>query len=165
MVVISRSYLDFNATAPARPEVIDAVVDAMGERGNASSVHADGRSARSRVENARAQVASLVGAEVNNVVFTGSGTESNNQALRAADCERIIVSAIEHESVLQARADADPFCLDVMSQNVRASWPCVDRRDREMWMSFTQCCPTRFAAGVPPNHYNYTYQKLTLELY
>ena len=106
MGVISRSYLDFNATAPARPEVIDAVVGAMRERGNASSVHADGRSARSRVENARAQVASLVGAEANSVVFTGSGTESNNQALRAADCERIIVSAIEHESVLQARADA-----------------------------------------------------------
>ena len=74
--MISRSYLDFNATAPARPEVIDAVVGAMRERGNASSVHADGRSARSRVEKARAQVASLVGAEANSVVFTGSGTES-----------------------------------------------------------------------------------------
>ena len=104
--MISRSYLDFNATAPARPEVIDAVMDAMRERGNASSVHSDGRSARTRVENARAQVAALVGAEANSVVFTGSGTESNNQALRVAGCERIIVSAIEHESVLKARADA-----------------------------------------------------------
>lgn len=106
MGVISRSYLDFNATAPTRPEVIDAVVDAMGEQGNASSVHTDGRSARARVENARARVATMVGAEANSVVFTGSGTESNNQALRAVNCERVIVSAIEHESVLQARADA-----------------------------------------------------------
>ena len=106
MVVISRSYLDFNATAPARPEVIDAVAGAMRDLGNASSVHTEGRSARGRVEKARAKVASLVGATADSVVFTASGTESNNQALRAADCERIIVSAIEHESVLQARSDA-----------------------------------------------------------
>lgn len=102
----SRSYLDFNATAPTRPEVIDAVAEAMREGGNASSVHADGRAARARVERARQHVAALVGAEATGVIFTGSGTEANNQALRNVHIERLIVSAIEHESVLQARADA-----------------------------------------------------------
>ncbi|MBK18137.1 MAG: cysteine desulfurase [Rhodospirillaceae bacterium] len=101
-----RSYLDFNATAPTRSEVIDAVTKAMQEGGNASSVHADGRAARARVERARQQVAALVGADPAGVIFTGSGTEANNQALRATKCERLIVSAIEHESVLQARDDA-----------------------------------------------------------
>ncbi|MEE2655644.1 MAG: cysteine desulfurase family protein [Pseudomonadota bacterium] len=100
-----RSYLDFNSTAPNRPEVIDAVVMAMRKWGNASSVHADGRAARSYVEEARKKVAELVGGSSKNVVFTSSGTESNNQAIRAISCERIIVSGIEHESVLRARED------------------------------------------------------------
>jgi cysteine desulfurase len=104
--VTFRSYLDFNATAPTRPEVIDAVAEAMREGGNASSVHAEGRAARGRVEKARQNVAALVGADATGVIFTGSGTESNNQALRCDNIERIIVSAIEHESVLQARPDA-----------------------------------------------------------
>ena len=102
----SRSYLDFNATAPTRPEVIEAVADAMREGGNASSVHADGRAARARVEKARRHVAALVGADATGVIFVGSGTEANNQALRRENIDRIIVSAIEHESVLQARPDA-----------------------------------------------------------
>ncbi len=105
MTLTYRSYLDFNATAPNRPEVIDAVVRAMRKWGNASSVHADGRAARSCVEEARKKVAALVGGSPNNVIFTGSGTESNNQAIRAISCERLIVSGIEHESVLRARED------------------------------------------------------------
>jgi len=100
-----RSYLDFNATAPSRPEVIDAVVTSMRKWGNASSVHADGRMARFFVEEAREKVAALVGGNPKHVVFTGSGTEANNQAIRAADYERVIVSGIEHESVLKARED------------------------------------------------------------
>ncbi len=99
-------YLDFNATAPTRPEVIDAVADAMRAGGNASSVHATGRVARGAVEEARRRVAGLVGADPRNVIFTGSGTEANNQALRACGRASVIVGAIEHESVLQARADA-----------------------------------------------------------
>lgn len=99
-------YLDFNATAPPRPEVIEAVADAMREGGNASSVHGTGRLARGGVEQARHSVAALVGADPANVVFTGSGTEANNQALRASGRKRLIVTAIEHESVLQARPDA-----------------------------------------------------------
>jgi cysteine desulfurase len=100
-------YLDFNATAPARPEVIQAVSAAMRAGGNASSVHVTGRAARALIEEARAAVASLVGAGPGGVVFTGSGTEANNQALRCAGRDRALVSAIEHESVLRARSDAE----------------------------------------------------------
>ena len=66
------------------------------EGGNASSVHADGRAARARVEKARQHVAALVGADATGVIFTGSGTESNNQALRCDNIERIIVSAVSN---------------------------------------------------------------------
>ena len=99
-------YLDFNATAPTRPDVIDAMTEAMREGGNASSVHGTGRAARARVEAARRQVAALVGAVAENVLFVGSGTEANNQVLRCSGCTRLIISAIEHESVMLARSDA-----------------------------------------------------------
>ena len=99
-------YLDFNATAPARPEVVDAVAATLAEGGNASSVHGVGRAARARVENARDKLAALVGMPPESVIFTASGTEANNQALRCCGRMRVIVSAIEHESVQQARAGA-----------------------------------------------------------
>lgn len=99
-------YLDFNATAPTRPQVIEAMTEAMREGGNASSVHGTGRTARSRVEAARRQVGALIGAEPDNVIFVGSGTEANNQVLRCTGCTGVIISAIEHESVLLARNDA-----------------------------------------------------------
>ena len=99
-------YLDFNATAPARPEVVDAVAATLAEGGNASSVHTLGRIARARVEEARDRVAALVDMPPQSVIFTASGTEANNQALRCCGRTRAIVSAIEHESVQQARAGA-----------------------------------------------------------
>jgi cysteine desulfurase len=99
-------YLDFNATAPMRAPALAAMTAALAEVGNASSVHGFGRAARARVEAARRQVAALAGAPPGGVVFTGSGTEANNQALRAAERRRVLVSAIEHESVLLARPDA-----------------------------------------------------------
>ena len=77
----TRSYLDFTATAPIRPEVIDAMVEGMRQGGNASSVHAEGRLARSSVEKSRKLVANLVGCDSRAVIFTGSGTEANNHAL------------------------------------------------------------------------------------
>jgi len=103
--VTTRSYLDFNATAPIRPEVIDAMVEGMRQGGNASSVHAEGRLARSSVEKSRKLVANLVGCNSRAVIFTGSGTEANNHALNRTGHEQLIVSAIEHESVLKARSD------------------------------------------------------------
>ena len=79
-----RTYLDWNATAPLRPEARAAVVAALDELGNPSSVHREGRAARRLVELARQQVAALVGAEPRNVVFTSGATEANMLALTPA---------------------------------------------------------------------------------
>jgi cysteine desulfurase len=104
-----RSYLDWNATAPLRPEARAAVERALEIGGNPSSVHAEGRAARHLVEAAREQVAALIEAQPRNVVFTSGGTEANMMALtpglRAPStdnqpCGHLLVSAIEHPSVL-----------------------------------------------------------------
>jgi cysteine desulfurase len=102
-----RVYLDWNATTPLRQEAREAMVAAWGLCGNPSSVHAEGRQARRLVEDARAAVAAAMGAEAQNVVFTSGGTEANALALTAGlrrgtsqPVERLVVSAIEHASVL-----------------------------------------------------------------
>jgi cysteine desulfurase len=107
-----RVYLDYNATAPLRPEVVEAMARALTDVGNASSVHREGRAARAAVERARVQVARLVGAEAAKVVFTSGGTEANVTALsphvrihglRGADVRPVgpcFVGATEHPSVL-----------------------------------------------------------------
>ena len=94
------SYLDWNANAPVRPEVATAITQALALEGNASSVHHGGRVVRRFVEAARADVARLVGARSEEVVFTAGGTEANALALRAFPDRRILVSALEHDSVL-----------------------------------------------------------------
>lgn len=102
-----RSYLDWNATAPLRPEARQALTDAFAVDGNPSSVHAEGRNARRLVERAREQVAALVGARAADVFFTSGGTEANllvlTPAIEAADekrpRQRLLMSAIEHTSV------------------------------------------------------------------
>jgi cysteine desulfurase len=102
-----RAYLDWNATAPLRPEARVAMIAALDEIGNPSSVHREGRAARRTVEQARERVAALLGAEPRNVVFTSGGTEANMQALtpaletsqRKTRFDRLLVSAIEHASV------------------------------------------------------------------
>ncbi|CAA7622341.1 cysteine desulfurase family protein [Magnetospirillum sp. SS-4] len=96
------AYLDYNAGAPTRPEVAAAVAEALAAPGNPSSVHGPGRAARHRVEQARAQVAALVGADPAAVVFTSGGTEANALALAGSGRRRRIVSAVEHPSVLDA---------------------------------------------------------------
>jgi cysteine desulfurase len=110
-VVVRRSglrstYLDYNATAPLRPAVVEAVAEVLGRVGNPSSVHHAGRAARRALEQARAGVAALVGAVPEAVVFTSGGTEANNQAVGRAD-GRLIISAIEHDSVLAAAPEAE----------------------------------------------------------
>src|SRR5262249_56066716 len=79
----TRSYLDYNATAPLRPEVREAMVAALAAYGNPSSVHAEGRKARALLESAREKVATLAGTKPDNVIFTSGGTESNALALPA----------------------------------------------------------------------------------
>ena len=103
--IMTRCYLDYNATAPVRPEVTLAVAAALGRTGNPSSVHQAGREARALLEHARAAVAALVGARPDAVVFTSGGTEANNQALQSVSGLKL-VSAIEHDSVLAAAPDA-----------------------------------------------------------
>jgi cysteine desulfurase len=102
-----RIYLDWNATTPLRPEAKAAMAAAWDLSGNPSSVHAEGRQARRLVEEARAAVAQAAGGLARNVVFTSGGTEANALALTPGlrrpsgpAVERLLVSAIEHASVL-----------------------------------------------------------------
>jgi cysteine desulfurase len=100
-------YLDYNATAPIRPEARDAVLRAFEIAGNPSSVHASGRAARDMVETARAQVAALVGVVPGSVTFVSGGTEANALAIGSAafaGFNRIIVSEGEHDAVLETAA-------------------------------------------------------------
>ncbi len=100
-------YLDYNATAPARPEVAAAIAAALQIGGNPSSIHAAGRAARAAIEQARESVAALVGARSSEVVFTSGGSEANTLAIRsavAAGARRLIVGATEHSSVTEASA-------------------------------------------------------------
>jgi len=102
-----RVYLDWNATAPLRGEALRALQDAAGLVGNPSSVHAEGRAARRLIEQAREEVATLVGAQPADVIFTSSGTEANMLALSPAietagekrPRDWLFMSTIEHPSV------------------------------------------------------------------
>ena len=99
-------YLDHSATTPVDPRVVEAMLPYLSEKfGNASSVHLFGQEARAAVDRSRRQIAALIGARANEMVFTSGGTEANNLAIRGT-CEReethgrhIITSAIEHASV------------------------------------------------------------------
>jgi cysteine desulfurase len=98
------TYLDYNATAPVRPDVAAAVAEALARTGNPSSVHKAGRAARAAVEKARVQVAALVGAKPSEVVFTSGGSEANMAALTRSGAARLLVSAVEHDSVTETAA-------------------------------------------------------------
>ena len=108
----SEAYLDWNATAPLRPEAAVAMTAALARCGNPSSVHRWGRTARRLVEDSRAAVAVLVGAAPDRVVFVSGGTEANHLALLGAGRERVLVSAVEHESVLRACPGAEQIPVD-----------------------------------------------------
>lgn len=103
-----RVYLDHNATTPVAAEVADAMHEAVrGCFGNASSIHAFGQAAKAALDDARSAVAELLGARPNDVIFTGSGTEADNLAIRgvaeaspAAGRRHLVASAVEHEAVL-----------------------------------------------------------------
>jgi cysteine desulfurase len=105
------TYLDHAATTPMRPGALAAMTEQLGRVGNASSLHGAGRAARRSVEEARERVASALGAEPYDVLFTAGGTEADNLAVkgiawarRAQDPRRrvIAVSAVEHHAVLDA---------------------------------------------------------------
>ena len=103
---MKRIYLDYNATAPIRPEVISSASDAMRFVGNASSIHGFGREARKIVEDARAEVAALVKVRSAQVIFNGGATEGNNTVLSGYRDKNILISAIEHPSIIEAAPNA-----------------------------------------------------------
>lgn len=115
---MSRVYLDNNATTPVAPEVADAMLQYLREDfGNASSVHWYGQRARDAVEQAREQVAGLIGAHPSEVIFTSGGTESDNMSLfgvvgvarpkSPSGAKHVITTAIEHPAVLYAARELE----------------------------------------------------------
>ncbi|MEL7463672.1 MAG: aminotransferase class V-fold PLP-dependent enzyme [Pseudomonadota bacterium] len=102
-----RAYLDWNASAPLRPEARDAMRAAMDESGNPSSVHAEGRKAKAIVERARAQVADLAGCSPGEVIFTSGATESVAAVIGAKPWRRILTSGVEHDAVEASVLAAD----------------------------------------------------------
>jgi cysteine desulfurase len=106
---MKRSYLDYAATTPTHPEVVKAMLPYFAESfGNPSSIYSYGQEAKEAIENARAQVARLIGARSDEIVFTSGGTEADNFALKGiafaneARCNHIITSTLEHHAVLES---------------------------------------------------------------
>ena len=113
-------YLDYNATTPVDPAVLDAMLPHFADTfGNASSIHSPGQRARSAVDAARVSVAALLGAKPSEIVFTSGGTESDNLALFgvvAASQEprkHIITTAIEHHAVLNSAQALEKLGVEV----------------------------------------------------
>ncbi|HEY4001566.1 MAG TPA: cysteine desulfurase family protein [Candidatus Xenobia bacterium] len=103
-------YLDYNATTPLDPQVLDAMMPYLTERyGNASSGHWAGKLARAGIDRAREQVAAMLGCDAEEIVFTGGASEANNMCLKGAAWEqrglpprRLLTSVVEHASVANA---------------------------------------------------------------
>lgn len=96
------AYLDCNASAPPKPQVLDVMFDVLKETGNASSIHFYGRNSRKHIEQARAQIAATLDVGPQQIVFNSGATEGNNTILNGFRDKRVLVSAIEHPSVLQS---------------------------------------------------------------
>jgi cysteine desulfurase len=123
---VSRIYLDHAATTPVAPEVVEAMLPYLsGAFGNTSSIHSFGQEARGAVEKAREHIASFIGARPEEIVFTGSGTESDNFVIKGAahalkdKGNHIITSAVEHHAVLET-------CRFLEEQNFRVTYLPVD---------------------------------------
>ena len=107
-------YMDYNASAPLKASALAAMSDVQSHTGNPASVHQFGRSMRRRLNEAREAIASLVGAVREEVIFTSGGSEANNLALASRGQRRLLVSSIEHDSVLvpAMRAGATQIAVD-----------------------------------------------------
>src|SRR5262249_47445484 len=124
---MTRVYLDFNATTPVEPAVLDAMLPYLSANfANASSIHTPGQQARAAVETAREQVAALIGAKAQEIVFTSGGTESDNHAVfgvveaHGVAKPHVITSVVEHEAVLHT-------CRALETRGVGVTWLAVDR--------------------------------------
>ena len=103
-------YLDYNATAPLRPEAAEAMMEASRQPANPSSVHQFGRAARSHMEAARKTIADSLNVQPSALTFTSGGTESNNMVL--AGFQTVLASSVEHEAVLAACPEARLINVD-----------------------------------------------------
>jgi cysteine desulfurase len=104
---VQRFYFDHNATTPVSPEVLEAMLPVLTEvYGNASSIHHFGQIARQKLDAARKQVAALLGAEPQEIVFTGGGTEADNLAILGTG-GHVVTTTFEHPAVLAAVAQVD----------------------------------------------------------
>jgi len=108
----TETYLDWNATTPLRPEAAAAMSAMLARCGNPSSVHRWGRSARQAVEQAHSALGALLGAPAEGVVFVSGGTEANHLALLGSGRDRVLVSAVEHDSVLRAVPETERIPVD-----------------------------------------------------
>lgn len=129
---MNRAYLDYNATTPVDPRVLEAMLPYFsGDFANASSIHTPGQRARRAVETAREQVAALLGARPKEIIFTSGGTESDNHAIfgtvspfarstSLTSPRHVITTAIEHEAVLNA-------CQALEARGVAVTYLPVDR--------------------------------------
>jgi cysteine desulfurase len=106
----TRLYLDYNATAPLRPEAAALISEIGAQPHNASAVHAFGRAGRKYIEAAREQIATLCGAPPTQVIFNSGATEGNNTVLAHFKNERILISSIEHPCVLEAAKENTQNC-------------------------------------------------------
>ncbi len=127
-------YMDYNASAPLRPDVFEAMKEVFLHPGNPSSIHQAGRKARAWVEDARAKVADRLHAVCDQIIFTSGGTEANNLALFGMQGVQAFVSAIEHDSLLKASThsikipvdEQGVVCLDKLEALLHADslvWP------------------------------------------
>lgn len=144
-----RAYLDWNAAAPLRTEARDAMLRAMDEAGNPSSVHAEGRKAKAIIERARAQVAALVDCDTSEVVFTSGATESAAMAISSKPWRRVLTSQVEHDAVAAAivGTDAEVFhlgteasgaiALDDVGEHVQT----VEEIEEDQWLLPTTSGP------------------------
>jgi len=173
---MNRVYLDFNATTPVEPEVLDAMLPYFSaEFANAASIHSPGQKARAAVESAREQVAALIGARPQEIVFTSGGTESDNHAIFGiinplvsgpfpsldkddespprrhvlSQHKHIITTAIEHEAVLNT-------CQALEKDGVAVTYLAVDRDGRvdpeavRLAIQSGLSDPKTFSRTVPP---------------
>ena len=116
-------YLDYNATTPMRIAVKRCVIDALDALGNPSSIHSSGRSARAMVEKARGEIAGAFGVTHENIIFTSGATEANTLALAGTKRRRVLVSGVEHLSVLEALGNVEKITVD---QTGLVSPECLD---------------------------------------
>ncbi len=130
--MVTRAYFDHNASTPLSPDVLEVYVEALRSvPANASSVHLDGQRARQRLEQARAQVARLLGCGPKEIVFTGGGTEADNLAVLGAvrafgerAARHVVTTAIEHPAVLNA-------CRQLEQESVAVTYV---RPERDGWV-------------------------------